>query len=96
MEPPTVGVALNYGMSLTVACVVSQTENILIEVDDVGRGEVIIDFPSLPLRKGVYYVATTLNVDDSLPKSGVVNLDHKWDAIKAHSNCSKRNSKLRQ
>ncbi len=66
LEPPTVGVAINYGTLLTVACVVSLTENILIEVDDVGRGEVIIDFPSLPLRKGVYYVAVYLGSEDGI------------------------------
>ena len=66
LEPPTVGVAINYGTLLTVACVVSLTENILIEVDDIGRGEVIIDFPSLPLRKGVYYVAVYLATEDAI------------------------------
>ena len=66
LPTPTVGVTLNYGTLITVACVVSRSENVLIERDEYGRGEVTITFPALPLRKGEYLVTVYLGNDDAV------------------------------
>ncbi|MDI1230202.1 MAG: ABC transporter ATP-binding protein [Methylobacter sp.] len=66
LPAPTVGVTISYGTLMTVACVVSRSENVLIERDEHGRGEVTIDFPALPLRKGEYHVAVYLGNEDAV------------------------------
>ena len=66
MPAPTVGVALNYAALITVTCIVSRSENVLIERNEHGRGEVTIDFPALPLRKGEYHVAIYLGNEDAV------------------------------
>ncbi|WP_432743294.1 FkbM family methyltransferase [Methylobacter sp. G7] len=66
LPAPTVGVTISYGTLMTVACVVSRSENVPIERDQHGRGEVTIDFPALPLRKGEYLVAAYLGNEDAV------------------------------
>ena len=66
LPAPTVGATIDYGTLMTVTCVVSRSENVLIERDEYGRGEVTIDFPALPLRKGEYHVAVYLACEDAL------------------------------
>lgn len=96
LPTPTIGITLNYGTLMTVACVVSRSENVHIERNEHGRGEVTIDFPALPLRKGEYLVAVylgsedaihiydsvqtaaTLQIEDTRPEPGLVNLVHRW------------------
>ncbi len=87
---------LDYGTLMAVTCVVSRSDNVLIERNEHGRGEVTIDFPSLPLRKGEYHVSVylgsedtvhiydsvqvvaTLQIEDTRPEPGLVNLVHRW------------------
>ena len=57
LPAPTIGITINYGTLLTVASVLSLSEQVLIERNEHGRGTVTIDFPALPLRKGEYLVA---------------------------------------
>ncbi len=96
LPAPTVGLTLDYGTLMAVTCVVSRSDNVLIERNEHGRGEVTIDFPSLPLRKGEYLVAVylgsedtvhiydsvqvvaTLQIEDTRPEPGLVNLVHRW------------------
>jgi len=59
-------VTIDYGSLITVACVVSRSENVVIERDDLGRGEVTINFPALPLRKGEYLLAAYLGCEDAI------------------------------
>jgi lipopolysaccharide transport system ATP-binding protein len=66
LPAPTVGVTIDYGTLMTVTCVVSRSENVLIERNEHGRGKVTIDFPALPLRKGEYYVALYLGCEDAV------------------------------
>ena len=66
LPAPTVGATIDYGTLMTVTCVVSRSENVLIERDEYGRGEVTICFPALPLRKGEYHVAVYLACEDAL------------------------------
>ncbi|MFZ2171186.1 MAG: ABC transporter ATP-binding protein [Methylococcaceae bacterium] len=66
LPAPTVGVTLNYGTLMTVASVLSCSENVLIERNEHGKGEVSIDFPALPLRKGEYHVAVYLGSEDAI------------------------------
>jgi len=66
LPAPTVGVTLDYGTLMTVTCVVSSSDNVLIERNELGRGEVTIDFPSLPLRKGEYHVGVYLGSEDAV------------------------------
>jgi lipopolysaccharide transport system ATP-binding protein len=66
LPAPSVGVTIDYGTLMTVTCAVSRSENVLIERNGHGRGEVTIDFPSLPLRKGEYNVAIYLGCEDAV------------------------------
>jgi lipopolysaccharide transport system ATP-binding protein len=66
LPAPTVGVTINYGTLMTVTCVVSRSENVLIERDENGKGEVTINFPALALRKGEYHVAVYLGCEDAV------------------------------
>lgn len=66
LPAPTVGVTINYGTLMTLASVVSRSENVLIERSECGRGEVTIDFPALPLRKGEFHVAVYLCSEDTM------------------------------
>lgn len=66
MPAPTVGATIDYGTLVTVICVGSLFDNIVIERDEHGRGEVTIDFPELPLRKGEYLVAVYLASEDAI------------------------------
>ena len=66
LPAPTVGVTIDYGTLMTVTCVVSRSDNILIERNEYGRGEVTINFPALALRKGEYHVAVYLGSDDAV------------------------------
>lgn len=66
LPAPTVGVTISYGTLMTVACVVSRSEKVLIERNQHGNGEVTVDFPALPLRKGEYLVAAYLGNEDAV------------------------------
>jgi lipopolysaccharide transport system ATP-binding protein len=66
LPAPVVGATIDYGTLMTVTSVVSRSENVLIERNEHGRGEVTIDFPSLPLRKGEYHVAVYLGSEDAV------------------------------
>lgn len=66
LPAPTVGATIDYGTLVTVACVASSFDNIVIERDEYGRGEVTIDFPQLPLRKGEYRIAVYLASEDAI------------------------------
>ncbi|MGZ5031233.1 MAG: Wzt carbohydrate-binding domain-containing protein, partial [Methylobacter sp.] len=66
LPAPTVGITLNYGTLMTVTSVLSHSENVLIERNEQGRGEVTVDFPALPLRKGEFHVAVYLCSEDAL------------------------------
>jgi len=66
LPTPTVGATIDYGTLVTVACAVSCFENIVIERDEHGRGEVTLEFPNLPLRKGEYRVAVYLASEDAI------------------------------
>jgi lipopolysaccharide transport system ATP-binding protein len=74
LPAPTLGVYLNYGSLVTVTSAVSRSENVLIERNERGRGEATIDFPSLPLRKGEYYVHVYLGCEDAI---------HIYDSVQA-------------
>jgi lipopolysaccharide transport system ATP-binding protein len=74
LPAPTLGVYLNYGSLVTLTSVVSRSENVLIERGERGRGEATIDFPSLPLRKGEYYVHVYLGSEDAI---------HIYDSVQA-------------
>ncbi len=64
LPAPVVGVTLDFGTLITVTCAVSRSDNVLIERNELGRGEVIIDFPALALRKGEYLVGVHLTCED--------------------------------
>ena len=66
LPAPTIGMTINYGTLMTVAAVMSHSENVLIERNEHGRGEVTIDFPALPLRKGEFHVAVYLCSEDAI------------------------------
>lgn len=66
LPAPAVGATIDYGTLMTVTCVVSHSENVLIERNEYGRGEVTIDFPALPLRKGEYHVSVYLGSEDAV------------------------------
>jgi len=64
LPTPTIGITLNYGTLITVASASSRTDKILIERNAQGKGEVIIDFPALALRKGEYHIGVHLCCED--------------------------------
>ncbi|TRW92210.1 ABC transporter ATP-binding protein [Candidatus Methylobacter oryzae] len=66
LPAPTVGVTINYGSLMTVASVLSHSENVPIKRSEFGKGEVIIDFPALPLRKGEFHVTVYLCSEDTV------------------------------
>lgn len=66
LPAPTVGATIDYGTLMTVTCVVSRSENVTIERNVQGGGEVTIDFPALPLRKGEYHVSVYLGSEDAV------------------------------
>ena len=66
LPSPTVGLTINFGTLITVACVVSRSENVIIERDEQGQGEVSINFPALPLRKGEYLLTAYLGSEDAI------------------------------
>lgn len=66
LPPPHVGVTLDYGSLLAVACAVSRSDGIAIERDAQGRGEVMLEFPKLALRKGEYRISVYLGCEDAL------------------------------
>lgn len=66
LPAPTIGMTINYGTLMTVASVISHSENVPIERSEHGRGEVTIDFPALPLRKGEFHVAVYLCSEDTI------------------------------
>jgi FkbM family methyltransferase len=66
LPAPVVGVTIDYGTLIAVTCVVSRFENVLIERDEHGSGEVTINFPNMPLRKGEYLVAVYLASEDAI------------------------------
>lgn len=66
LPAPGVGVTIDYGSLMTVACVASTFEQVTIERDDLGKGEVKISFPSLALRKGEYQIAAYLGSEDAI------------------------------
>ncbi len=66
LPAPAVGATIDYGTLMTVTSVVSRSENVPIERNEHGRGEVTIDFPALPLRKGEYHVAVYLGSEDAV------------------------------
>ena len=66
LPTPAVGVTLDYGTLMTVTCAVSRSDNVLLERNAQGRGEVIVDFPALPLRKGEYHVGVYLGCEDAI------------------------------
>lgn len=66
LPTPAVGATIDYGTLMTVTCVVSRSENVVIERNEHGRGEVTIDFPALPLRKGEYHVSVYLGSEDAV------------------------------
>jgi lipopolysaccharide transport system ATP-binding protein len=66
LPAPTVGITIDYGTLMTVTCVVSLSDNILIERNEYGRGEVTINFPDLALRKGKYHIAVYLGSEDAV------------------------------
>jgi lipopolysaccharide transport system ATP-binding protein len=63
---PTIGVTFDYGVVITLASVISRTEEIDIKRDEQGRGEVIIDFPALSLRNGEYLINAYLACENAL------------------------------
>ncbi|MGZ4990525.1 MAG: FkbM family methyltransferase, partial [Methylobacter sp.] len=66
LPTPTIGATIDYGTLVTVTCAVSCFENIVIERDEHGKGEVNLEFPNLPLRKGEYRVAVYLASEDAI------------------------------
>lgn len=66
LPAPAIGITLEYGAVVTLASVVSRTEKIVIERDECGRGEVVIDFPALCLRKGEYLIHAYLACENAL------------------------------
>ncbi len=66
LPSPAVGVSICYGTLITVVCVVSRSENVFIERDEQGRGEVTINFPALALRKGEYLVVAYLGCEEAI------------------------------
>ena len=66
LPAPTVGVTIDYCTLMTVTCVVSRSDNVLIERNEDGRGEVVISFPALALRKGEYHIAAYLGCEDAV------------------------------
>ena len=66
LPPPAVGVSIDYGTLMAVTCAVSRSDKVLLERDIQGRGEVIIDFPALALRKGKYHISVYLGCEDAI------------------------------
>lgn len=66
LPTPTIGITIDYGTLMTVTCVVSRSDNVLIERNEDGKGEVVISFPALVLRKGEYHIAAYLGCEDAV------------------------------
>ena len=66
LPAPTVGVSFKQGAIIVVTCAVSRSDNIYIQRDAQGRGEVQIEYPRLPLRKGEYFIYVHLGCENAL------------------------------
>ncbi|MDP3875752.1 MAG: polysaccharide ABC transporter ATP-binding protein [Methylobacter sp.] len=63
---PSIGFSFKQGAHIVVACAVSLSEQITIQRDEQGRGEVQIDYPALPLRKGEYLIFAHLGCETAV------------------------------
>ncbi|MGR8997641.1 MAG: ABC transporter ATP-binding protein [Gammaproteobacteria bacterium] len=66
LPAPVIGVSFKQGELIVVTCAVSLSENIQIQRDAQGRGEVQIEYPCLPLRKGEYFIYVHLGCENAL------------------------------
>jgi lipopolysaccharide transport system ATP-binding protein len=66
LPPPVLGVTIDYGTLLAVTCAVTRSDAVVIERDATGRGEAILTFPRLALRKGEYRVGIYLGCENAL------------------------------
>ena len=66
LPSPHVGVTLDYGTLLAVTSAITRSDNVPINRDACGRGEVIVEFPKLALRKGEYFVGVYLGCENAL------------------------------
>lgn len=63
---PVVGITFDYGSLLTVTSVLSSADQIRIQRDNLGVGEIEVVFPKLALRKGEYQVSVYLGCENAL------------------------------
>lgn len=66
LSAPTVGVSFKQGPLIVVTCAVSLSDKISIQRDAQGRGEVHIEYPCLPLRKGEYFIYAHLGCENAV------------------------------
>jgi lipopolysaccharide transport system ATP-binding protein len=66
LPAPTIGVTIDYGNLVAVTSVVSLSDGVEIQRNEYGWGEVIINFPTIALRKGEYYVSAYLATEDAV------------------------------
>jgi len=66
LPPPTVGVSFKQGPLIVVTCAVSLSDKISIQRDTQGRGEVQVEYPRLPLRKGEYFIYAHLGCENAV------------------------------
>ncbi len=66
LPAPTAGVTIRQNPLIDVTCAVSLSDNVCIERDAQGCGEVQIEFPRLPLRKGEYLIYVHLGCENAV------------------------------
>ncbi len=66
LPAPTAGVTIKQGSLIEVTCAVSLSDNVRIERDAQGCGEVCVEFPRLPLRKGEYLIYVHLGCENAV------------------------------
>ena len=66
LSAPTVGFTFKQGAIIDVTCAVSLSDKICIKRDTHGLGEVQIEFPLLPLRKGEYFIYAHIGCENAI------------------------------
>lgn len=60
LPAPTAGITIDLPSRGVLTCAVARTDGIALERDAQGRGAVTVEFPRVPLRKGLYHVGVHL------------------------------------
>jgi len=63
---PTAGMTFELANTMILASVVSRTDGVLLQRDAQGRGTATIEFASLALRKGDYYIGAYLGNENAI------------------------------